>query len=453
MPVVWKLKKWLAVEHDIYRPSELQALLVEKAGVQLSLQAVSTLLNGTPGALRLRTVQALCNALNCTLSDFCEVLPDNPELHNVSEDSQAQMLETQAENPPAISEKVGSEIDPATRAIILRILEEQGLVPRTSPQPLMVHRRLLGMLIPTWVWPLIPDLTRGIVEMLASTPYDLVLYSVNEEDLEAERSEVIDQLLATQLTAGLLAIFPGRACQYLTRLSRQGFPVVIIDDQDVQTTPWVGADNTAGAYSAVRHLIELGHRRIAHIKGPSAYLVSSDRYRGYCQALLEAGITPDPALVLEGDFLPPSGHACASKLFELPLEKRPTAIFASSDQMAYGVLTAAEAYGLSVPRDIAVVGFDDDAPSVHIHPALTTVRQPYFEMGQQGIKLLLSLLDTSSVPSGSGVISTDIQGIAHGEGGAARSLRVQLPTRLIVRESCGADYHSSIPLSSGNPAL
>jgi DNA-binding Xre family transcriptional regulator len=77
MPFQWNLKKWLAVEHDIYRPSELQTLLAEKAGVQLSLQAVSALINGKPEALRVQTIQALCNALHCKLSDFCEVLPDN----------------------------------------------------------------------------------------------------------------------------------------------------------------------------------------------------------------------------------------------------------------------------------------------------------------------------------------------------------------------------------------
>src|SRR5436853_3280625 len=76
MPVAWNLKKWLAVEHDIYRPSELQTVLAEKANVRLSLQAVSTLLNSKPSALRLQTIQALCNALQCNLSDFCEVLPD-----------------------------------------------------------------------------------------------------------------------------------------------------------------------------------------------------------------------------------------------------------------------------------------------------------------------------------------------------------------------------------------
>ncbi len=76
MPLVWNLKKWLAVERDIYRPSELQMLLAEKAGVELSIQAISALINGKPNALRLQTIQALCNALDCKLSDFCEVLPD-----------------------------------------------------------------------------------------------------------------------------------------------------------------------------------------------------------------------------------------------------------------------------------------------------------------------------------------------------------------------------------------
>lgn len=77
MPIVWNLKKWLAMERDIYRPSELQLLLAQKAGVELSIQAISSLINGKPNALRLQTIQALCNALDCKLSDFCEVLPDS----------------------------------------------------------------------------------------------------------------------------------------------------------------------------------------------------------------------------------------------------------------------------------------------------------------------------------------------------------------------------------------
>src|SRR5690349_11096403 len=258
------------------------------------------------------------------------------------------------------------DVDPATRERILCIIEQQNFIPSTTASGLAAGRsRLLGMLIPAWAWPLIPDLTQGIVEVVKQTPYELVLYSINDEDIERDRSDVINRLLASQLTAGLLAIFPGRASQHLTRLYKQGFPIVIIDDQEVQVTPWIGADNTTGAYAVTRHLISHGHQRIAHIQGPPEYLVSHDRYNGYRQALLEAGITPDPDLVLVGDFMPPSGRACAKKFFELPPEKRPTAIFAASDQMAYGALVAAEEDSLSIPGNIALVGFDDDAPSAH----------------------------------------------------------------------------------------
>ena len=292
--------------------------------------------------------------------------------------------------------------------------------------------------------------------------YELVLYSINDEDIERDRSEVINRLLATQLTAGLLAIFPDRASQHLTRLYKQGFPDVIIDYQEVQVTPWVGADNTTGAYAVTRHLISHGHRRIAHIQGPPEYLVSHDRYNGYRQALLEAGITPDPDLVLEGDFMPPSGRACASKFFELPPEKRPTAIFAASDQMAYGVMVVAEEYGLSILGDVALVGFDDDAPSAHTRPALTTVRQPYFEMGRQGIELLLSMVDApqdgrrQAPPplrgNHTGVQATSKE-LAEGLNTDASPIRIQLPTSLVVRASCGANHHISISASAGNPTI
>lgn len=346
------------------------------------------------------------------------------------------------------------DVKPATRDRILQIIEEQGFVPSITASGLASGRRsLIGMLVPSWIWPLIPELMRGVAEVIEQTPYELVLYSINNADLKEDRSEVINRVLASQLTAGLLAVYPAEASQDLTRLYKQGFPVVIIDDQRGQTTPWVSADNVAGAYSAVRHLIELGHRRIAHIAGLDEYLVSHERYNGYRQAMLEAGFIPDPDLVQRGDFMPPTGRSCAQKLFELHADKRPTAIFAATDQMAYGVLSAAEEFGLSVPGDIALVGFDDDAPSAHVRPALTTVRQPNYEMGRQGIKLLLSMLDTPGFTGNdnwttvsSGKMTVDVEKGTHFTNG--QSIRIQLPTSLVVRESCGSGNHSSIMTTS-----
>jgi LacI family transcriptional regulator len=334
------------------------------------------------------------------------------------------------------------DVDAATREHILRIIDEQGFIPSIAASGLAGGRRqLIGMLIPSFVWPLIPELMRGVADMLEETSYELVLYCINEGDSKRDRSEVINRVLATQLTAGLLAVFPGPASRDLTRLYHQGFPVVVVDDQSEQEVPWVSVDNVTGAYMATQHLIKLGHRRIAHIAGPPEYKASHDRYDGYRKALLEAGIPLDPTLVLEGDFLPPSGRACATRLFQLPQEQRPTAIFAATDQMCYGVLAAADEFGLVIPRDVALVGFDDDVPSVHVHPPLTTVRQPYFEMGVEGLKLLLSLLDARE----KGPSARFARKASSAKDSQSEPIRIQLATTLVVRASCGADYQITVP--------
>lgn len=320
------------------------------------------------------------------------------------------------------------DVDRDTRARVLSVIEAHGYVPSLTAAGLAGGRnRLVGMVAPVFTWPILGELVRGITEILNRTSYELVLYTFNDEDLTRNRRDVINRLLATQLTAGLLAMYPGELSDQLTELSREGVPVVIVDDQREQATPWVRADDTGGAYNAVRHLIELGHRRIAHIQGPSEYLVSHDRHEGYLRALAEAGVALDPDLIQQGDFLPPSGYACALRLLDLPLEARPTAIFASTDQMAYGVLRAADERGIVVPRDLALVGFDDDAPSAHVHPPLTTVHQPSFEMGQEAIKLLLALLARAQD-----------DGLDDGEPRAELSQRIVLPTTLVVRASTGA---------------
>ena len=296
------------------------------------------------------------------------------------------------------------------------------------------------MLLPAFTWPIVPDLVRGITDILKQTPYELVLYSFNDEDLDRDRSDVVNRLLATQLTAGLLGVYPGHLASHLTELYRRGVPVVMIDDQQEHVTPWICCDNVTGAYEAVHHLVQLGHRRIAHIQGPADYLCSHERHRGYLRALAEAGIAPDPDLILKGDFLPESGYLGAGTLLDLPGDKRPTAIFAAADQMAYGVLRAAEERGLVVPRDIALVGFDDDAPSAHVLPPLTTVRQPSYEMGEEGIKLLLALLAQAE--------AEDLDFIPPNELSAPISTHptqpIVLPTTLIVRASCGAKEPSSL---------
>ncbi len=338
------------------------------------------------------------------------------------------------------------DVDPATRERILRIVEEQNFVPSVTASNLARGKsRLIGVLIPSFTQPFIQDVMRGVAETIEQTPYELVLYSANRTMHDKDKSRLIDNILATKLTAGVLAMFMGQSVHHLAELHKNGFPVVVIDDQELPdaTIPWVGADNHTGSYDAVCHLLSLGHRRIAHIQGPMRYLCSQERYEGYKQALMEAGIELDEKLVMEGEFQPNGGRLAANTFFALPKEQWPTAIFAANDQMAYGVLAAAEEHDLRIPGDVALVGFDDISTSAHIRPPLTTVRQPFYEMGQRGIETLLSLLNTSipALHTGAGWPASRPSISSDGE----QSMRVQFATSLVVRASSGFSQQRASP--------
>ncbi|GHO45958.1 LacI family DNA-binding transcriptional regulator [Ktedonospora formicarum] len=325
------------------------------------------------------------------------------------------------------------DVDPATRERILQIMQEQGFVPNVAASSLAGGRsRLIGVVIPPLTWPLITEILRGVSEVVEQSSYELLLYSVAHDlgDYEKNKGTVIDRILASHLASGLLAVYPGSSIPHLTKLYDQGFPVVIIDDRETPThVPWVSADNQTGAAAATRYLLQLGHRRIAFIQGPLEYEVSLKRYQGFCEALKEAGLTPDPELVQQGNFMAKSGLPGAKQFFTM--EKRPTAIFAGNDQMAYDVLEDAEAHGVRIPGDISLIGFDDIPSSAYTRPALTSVRQPFYEMGRRATELLLSQLDaprpvpTSYYPA---ILPLAMQNTS--------ANYLQLPTELIVRASC-----------------
>jgi LacI family transcriptional regulator len=152
----------------------------------------------------------------------------------------------------------------------------------------------------------------------------------------------------------------------------------------------VRIDDLAAGSAMTRHLIELGHRHIGFIKGPADQQVSGDRYRGFCAALEEAGLDPKSAPFADGNFTYRSGLAAAEQL--LSLSPRPTAIFASNDDMAAAAVNVAHRQGLSVPGDLSVAGFDDTGPATTIWPELTTIRQPVAAMAETALNLLLAAL-------------------------------------------------------------
>jgi len=340
-----------------------------------------------------------------------------------------------------------ANVDPVTRERVLRIINEKGFVPSITASGLAGGRsRLIGVLSPPFTWPFVPEIMRGVAELMEHTSYEIVLYSINPT---RGHSDVLDRIIGMRLTSGLLAILPRKLGKHLSDLRDHGLPIVVIDDQGPPVDlPWVGINNRESAYEATRHLIELGHRRIAHIQGPVDFRCTAERLEGYTQALLETAITPDPGLIFQGDFTTEGGRACAEQIFSLDASERPSAIFSANDHMAYGILVVAEEYGIRVPEDVAIVGFDDMLLSSYMRPALTTIRQPFYDMGKVAIELLMSFVDPQfSFPDDQTYKRAEaaliVQQLLNNREGK-EPLHCHLPTRLVVRESCGAAQHISV---------
>ncbi|MEO6889817.1 MAG: LacI family DNA-binding transcriptional regulator [Ktedonobacteraceae bacterium] len=333
------------------------------------------------------------------------------------------------------------------RERVQTIVQEYDFVPSVTAIRLAGgHPHLIGMLAPPLTWPSVPEIMHGVAEYVEATNYEIVLYSTG---FERNHSDVLNHILNMKLVAGLLAIFPGELSRHLMHRFQHGFPLVMIDDQaEPAALPWIGVDNRAGAYEATRHLLDLGHRRIAHILGPQHYYCAVERYQGYCQAMQDAGISVDPTLLLQGAFEAASGRQCATVLFSRDRHEWPTAIFVANDQMAYGVLEVAELQGIHVPEEIAVVGFDDNSLSAHIRPALTTIRQPFSEMGRKALEVLITMMKQNHSLEKRLPKQSTWQKAEHAfvPVQAGTSLRIQLPTHLVVRASCGATRPLSIGL-------
>jgi LacI family transcriptional regulator len=178
---------------------------------------------------------------------------------------------------------------------------------------------------------------------------------------------------------------------------------------DLPGSATVRVDHKAGGRIATEHLLELGHRRIAHIAGPKGLGVSQQRLDGYRRALSARGVAFDESLVTEGDFSEDGGYRGIQEL--LRVRTRFTAVFAANDLSAIGAMTALREHGLQVPGDVSVVGFDDIHVASYTSPKLTTVRQPIYDMGRAAAKLLidarrkkLSLKDKTTIFDGELVV-------------------------------------------------
>jgi DNA-binding LacI/PurR family transcriptional regulator len=305
-----------------------------------------------------------------------------------------------------------------TKARIQHLAHEMGYSPDAQARGLVMGRtRTIGIVVTTITDPFIAEIVQAVEETAHDHGYTVILSSSNAEPereiaaVEMLRSKRVDGVIVTSSRVGAL---------YQAHLDRLGVPVVLINSHSEQTGPYtssVNVDNRHGACLATEHLIQLGHRRIAYVTGPADHSDDLARLSGYRQALSQAGIPIDPHLVVAGTGRAGGGERAWPML--QALVDPPTAAFCYNDMTAIGLLHAVRGTGLSVPDDLAIVGFDDIPFASYVYPPLTTVAQPKPEMGKLAMEMVLALLSDSG-PSKQEVTNVVVRG------------------ELIVRESSGA---------------
>jgi LacI family transcriptional regulator len=296
-------------------------------------------------------------------------------------------------------------IHPETRRRVQAAMADLGYVAHGPARTLASGRtRTIGLLAIEVGTSFFQKVIAGADEQVASFDHDFMLCTTHDRR-EKEREYVAR--LSHGMVDGLLVILPRGLTDYVERLRAERFPFVIIDyDAEAPGCNVVNASNRVGARDAINHLLDLGHRRIGFITGTPGVGSAIERLAGYRDALADASVPYDERLVVTGDFLEAGGFDGAHAL--LSLQESPTAIFASSDTAAIGVVRAARERGLSVPSDLSVVGFDDIPEASLVTPALTTVVQPLREMGRAAVRLLMGVMREPTRPPATVVLSTTL---------------------------------------------
>ena len=281
------------------------------------------------------------------------------------------------------------KVSEPTRQRVLAAIEVLDYRPSPLARGLSLGRgHGFGVIVPFFTHASAVERLRGVVDVLADSPYDLVLFDIESPE---RRDQVFAEMLRRDRADGLLVMSLPPAPGALDRLAARGVPVVVVDVGGTNVSA-VTSDDFGGGRMATRHLVELGHERIGFLgdapDNPFGFTSSARREAGYVEELASARIRFDAALVRHGPHDREIARCLATEL--LALDEPPTAIFASSDVQALGVMEAARDASLAVPDQLSVIGYDDVELSAYA--GLTTVRQPLFESGRLGARMLLEAL-------------------------------------------------------------
>lgn len=315
----------------------------------------------------------------------------------------------------------------ATRERVGLAIQELGYVPSGVAQSLRSKRtRSLALIVPDIQNSFWTTVARGVEDAAQSKGYSVFLCNTDENP--AKQRRYLDVVIGQRVDGVIIAPYDSDATNIAPLRDREIATVVIDRHIEGWDTDTVNSDSIAGARALTQHLLGLGHQRIGIITGPATTTTAADRVRGYRLALNEAGLTPDERLIKYGEFRSAVGERLTHEVLDAGLA--PTAIFAANNVIAIGVIAALEKRGLRVPHDIALVCFDDLPNTSLLFPFFTVAAQPVYEVGVNAVQLLFSRLEAEA---------------------PLRPRHVVLPTRLVIRHSCGSKWQRGIDFGISLP--
>ena len=280
------------------------------------------------------------------------------------------------------------DVNPETKKAVLEMAEQLDYQPNSIATSLVTKKsNTLGIVIPSFVIYYYASAISGIQETAAKAGYNVMVCHSNE----SYAMEVANVMALTSARVDGLIVSLSKETknfEHFRQVQRKGIPLVFFNRicEELEA-PYVVVDDYDGAYQAVEHLIQTGSTRIAHIAGPEGLQNSRNRLNGYIDALKKKGFPVDESLIRPSDFTIESGRECTKAL--LDLSQPPDAIFAVNDSAAYGAMFEIKRRGLTIPDDVAIVGFTNEPLTELVEPALTTVAQPVYELGKNAAELFL----------------------------------------------------------------
>lgn len=303
--------------------------------------------------------------------------------------------------------KDSHQIGSATKQAVWALAKKMNYKPNLIAKRLLTKKsHIIGVVVPDVSYYFNSEAIRGIEDILLKQGFNLMMCQTHESyELEVRHCEY---LLANQVD-GLIASVSGETQEFahFRSIQKAGVPIVLFDRGfSIPNISKIMIDNTAAAKQGVKHLLDIGCRRIAYLMGPANMPLTHARKRGYKKALEEAGITFDPDLLKHCQFSTDMGLSNTMDL--LKLVPRPDAIFAINDRIGIGVLAAIDRLGLRVPEDIAVLGFNNEPYSALLKPGLSTILQPAYKMGQEAAKMLLNQFQDQHLSSQTKILRTKL---------------------------------------------